>query len=310
MTESMLSGSGIPLVCPLCHGTLALRPEQVQCLRCGQPFGYEQGYPDLIVGGRFEDEPNLERSIYEEQSNEYTTQHYLLPTFRKLFPDPAKRRRLLSLGCGTGADVDLLTAAGFEMAGVDCGNRCEVWPRRANPDRLHLANGKNLPFEDSTFDAVYCGCVFPHVGTEGEAHRVLPHYWEERSAIAREMCRVLKPDGYILVSSPNRLCPIDIFHGRSKENPFPRLNSPANPFLLSAADYERLFGQAGCNLFRLLPVEGYWGFINMRTHWKGRLLSAPVRLTFRLVSTRALSFARSLPVSPWLVALMRKSQAW
>jgi SAM-dependent methyltransferase len=285
-------------------------PDKVVCAGCSRTFEYDRGFADLIVGGRFEDEPNAERSAYEERCNAYTTQHYLLPTFTRLFPQGGKRKRLLSLGCGTGIDVDMLNAADFEVAGIDCGNRCDVWPQREFRSQLHLANGKHLPFEDGTFDAAYCGCVFPHVGTAGESHSVVPGYRKERLAIAREMCRVLKPDGYILVSSPNRLCPVDIFHGRSKEHPFPRLNLPNDPFLLSAGDYRKLFGEAGCKLFRLLPVHGYWGFINMKTHWKGRILCAPVETIFRVVSNDALRFLRPMPVSPWLVMLMRKAPAW
>jgi len=310
VTEPVRASQAFPLVCPVCKGHVSIMPEQVFCRGCARVFPYQAGFPDLIVGGRFDDKPNPDRSAYEERSNAYTTEHYLLPTFRRLFPNPAEPRRLLSVGCGTGVDVDLLAAAGFDIAGVDCGNRCDVWPNRQFPDRLYLANGKHLPFEDQTFNLVYCGCVFPHVGTQGDSNNVLPNYREERRAIAREMCRILKPDGYILVSSPNRLCPVDLFHGRSRESPFPRLNSPANPFLLSVADYRELFAISGCNLFRLLPVEGYWGFINLKTHWKGRILARPIEAIFRLVSTNACSFLRPLPVSPWLVILMTRKTAW
>lgn len=310
MSTSSAVGDSIRLVCPVCRSPLSMLPDKVICVGCSHTFEYDRGFVDLIVGGRFEDEPNAERCAYEERSNAHTTEHYLMPTFAKLFPPGGKPKRLLSLGCGTGIDVDMLNAAGFEVQGIDCGNRCDVWPHREFRSRLHLANGKHLPFEDETFDAAYCGCVFPHVGTQGESHAVLPEYREERLAIAREMSRVLKPDGYILVSSPNRLCPVDIFHGRSKEHPLPRLNLPSDPFLLSAEDYRKLFGEAGCQLFRLLPVRGYWGFINMKTHWKGRILAAPVETIFRVVSNDALSFLRPMPVSPWLVMLMRKAPVW
>ena len=287
-----------------------MTPAAINCARCGAEFGYEGGFPNLIVGGRFDDAPNPERSAYEERCNEYTTRNYLLPVFRKLYPDRSRPHRLLSLGCGTGVDVDLLNEDGFETAGIDCGNRCDVWPHRHFKERLCLANGKNLPYEDATFDVAYCGCVFPHVGTEGDSHRVMPGYREERLAIAREMTRVLKPDGHILVSSPNRWCPVDIFHGRSPEHPFPRLNPPGSPFLLSPADYRDLFGRAGCNFFRLLPVTGYWGFINLKARLTGRLLALPVESVFRLVSMEPFRFLRGLPVSPWLVMLMKKEAAW
>lgn len=311
MTGTKPEYSGVKLVCPVCRGPLRFASD-IHCLNCGKQYAYENGFPDLIVGGRFEDEDDAERTAYEENCNEYTARNYLLPSFQRLFTRirrtsaTVERPRLLSLGCGTGKDVDLLNESGFEVFGIDCGNRCNVWPHRVHADRLYLANGKHLPFEDRSFDLVYCGCVFPHIGVDGDSTRVLPEYFEERLAIAREMTRVLRPGGHILVSSPNRWFPLDIFHGRTPENPYPRLNPPTNPFLLSSGDYRRLFGRAGCNDFQLLPVTGYWGFIRMKQRWKGRLLSIPVETVFEAVSWRPLSFLRGSVVNPWLVMLARK----
>jgi SAM-dependent methyltransferase len=301
-----LTPTPVRLVCPACRAELNTISQCLVCAQCGGEYRHENGFPNLIIGARFGDQPNPDRSAYEELSNEHTTRQYLLPAFRALFPDRSRPRRLLSVGCGTGVDVDVLSEAGFDITGVDCGSRCEVWPRRRFPERLLLANGMNLPFEDAAFDLAYCGCVFPHVGTLGDSHRMGPGYREERLELAMEMTRVVQPGGYVLVSSPNRLFPVDLFHGRTNAHPLPRLNPPGSPFLLSAADYRGLFRQAGCNLFRLLPVEGYWGFVNRKSCWTGRILVFPVECLFWLVSREPLRFLRGLPISPWLVLLMRK----
>ena len=184
--------TGIVAVCPRCRGTLDSRSTNIECIRCGSAYSRLNGFPDLIVGGRFDDEADEARSSYETSSNEYLTRNYLLPTFRRRL-EGIRTPRLLSLGCGVGIDVDLLTEEGWDMAGIDCGNRTVEWPARLNRERLYLANGKALPFEDRTFDLVYCGCVFPHVGVDGDSNRVLADYREQRLQIAREMIRVLKP---------------------------------------------------------------------------------------------------------------------
>jgi SAM-dependent methyltransferase len=298
----------IHAVCPLCQGTLAFGPAQIVCATCGRAFEYRDGFPDLIVGGRFDDDLDEAQTKYEEQSNDWLAERYLIPTLERLLAG-IRHPRVLSLGCGTGVDIDRLAARGFDMVGIDCGNRSGVWPRRMHRERLCLANGKHLPFEAASFDAVYCGCVFPHVGVEGDTHRVRPGYRAERLAIAREMGRVLKPGGRAVVSSPNRLFPIDIFHGRSPDQPYPRLNPPWSPFLLSASDYRRLFAEAGFMRSQLLPVKDYWGFIRMKERLKGRLLAFPVETIFSAVSTETLRGLRASPLSPWLVMAVEKTRA-
>ncbi len=298
----------VPLVCPVCHGGLSFADTRIVCEGCAEEFAYVGGFPDLIVGGRFDDLLDDAQNRYEERSNEWLSRQYLIPTLRRMLPG-VHRPRVLSLGCGTGVDIDLLAEAGFDPVGIDNGNRTAVWPLRGHPERLCLANGKHLPFDARTFDAVYCGCVFPHVGVEGDTNQVRPGYWGERLSVAREIARVLKPGGRAMVSSPNRLFPIDIFHGRTPDQPYPRLNAPWSPFLLSAGDYARLFGQAGCDDVRLLPVKGYWGFIRMKQRPRGRMLAFPIETIFNLVSTDALRALRGSPVTPWIVMSMRKAHA-
>ena len=295
-------------VCPVCRDALVFAPDRIACSGCGMTFDYRDGFPDLVVGGRFDDQLGDVQTRYEQQSNQWLAQQYLIPTLGRLLAG-IKRPRVLSLGCGTGVDVDQLADHGFDIVGIDCGNRSNVWPHRAHRDRFCLANGMHLPFETGSFDAVYCGCVFPHVGVEGDSNRVAPDYLQQRRAIAKEMGRVLRTGGHAMVSSPNRLFPVDIFHGRSPDQPYPRLNPPWSPFLLSAHDYRQLFAAAGCGRTQLLPVKGYWGFIRMKEKLKGRLLAFPVESIFSLVSTPAGRVLRGSPVSPWLVMAAEKTSA-
>ena len=304
----MTQTAALRAVCPQCLGALAFTASAIQCEGCGAAFDYRDGFPDLVIGGRFDDDLGDAQTRYEEESNDWLAQKYLIPTLIRLLAG-VKRPRVLSLGCGTGVDIDRLAARGFDVVGIDCGNRSSVWPRRDHRDRFCLANGKHLPFETASFDAVYCGCVFPHVGVEGDSTRLRPDYEEERRAIARQIGRVLKPGGSVMVSSPNRLFPLDIFHGRSPEQPYPRLNAPWSRFLLSAGDYRRLLGTVGFVRPRLQPVTGYWGFVRMKQHLKGRILALPVEAVFRAVSSPPLRGLRGSPISPWIVMTAERSHA-
>lgn len=302
--------AGLGLVCPRCRGVLTVSGPDYRCLACASSYAFTDGFPDLIEGERFDDPSDDALLSYEEQSNADLTRNYWRPLFRKLWPKAAPtggEPRLLSVGCGTGVDVDLLRDSGFDSVGIDCGNRSTVWPRRIHTDRLVMANGKHLPFDDGSFDAAFCGCVFPHVGVVGDSSITAPDVHQQRYAMAHEMVRVLRPGGYIVVSSPNRWFPFDIFHGRNPGQYRPRFNPPSSRFLLSVGDYQRLFMQAGCGPAQALPVENYWGFIRSRHSIKGMVFGLPVRFVFWLVSRPGMGFLRGSPVNPWLVVMLQKT---
>jgi SAM-dependent methyltransferase len=296
----------VPLVCPLCRNPLVDGGRELKCMACNREYPLVGEFPDLILGGRFDDRTSESKMTYEMEANTDSARNYLLPLFRSLWPGSSEDRNLLSLGCGTGGDVEFLTQQGFPCIGIDCGKRSEAWQHLKLKHRFLLANGKHLPFSDNTFDGAFSGCVFPHVGVQGDSDQVAPDFFEQRLALAREMLRVLKPGGKILVSSPNRLFPLDLFHGREEGVMRPKVYSPANRFLLSYGDYREIFLHAGGANVRALPVQGYWGFIRSRRSMKGLLLGLPVRFLFWAVSTETFRFLRTSPVNPWLIVLIEK----
>jgi SAM-dependent methyltransferase len=297
-----------PIVCPICRNGLDFHGTSIRCRGCDRTFGFTGGFPDLIVGDRFEDATTPDKMLYEEHSNRHTTVNYWIPLFRKLWRDRPRGVRLLSLGCGVGIDVDLLADEGFECLGIDCGNRTNFWARRQRSERLLLANGMNLPFEDRTFDGVFCGCVFPHVGVVGDSFQVASGYYEDRLRLAREMSRVLRPGGKVLVSSPNRYFIFDLFHGRADGSYKPRVNRPGSRFLLSRSDYRQLFTDAGLSSIKLQKVENYWGFIRAEKSLKGRLAGIAPKAAFWLVSQPGMTWLLPSPVNPWLVVMARKAE--
>jgi len=301
----------VPLVCPLCRRGLAVEQACCRCPPCENPacpreFPHSNGFPDLILGERFPDEDLPERMAYEEESNEYSTLNYWIPLFRSLWPAPAAPK-LLAMGCGVGTEVDLLNDAGFSCTGIDSGNRSNFWRRRRYPHMLSMANGLYLPFADNTFDGVFCGCVFAHVGVEGDSSILKPGGLEERQRLASEMARVTKPGGAIVVASPNRWFPFDLFHGREDGSYKVKFNPPGDRFLLSAGDFREMFvKQAGCQSLELMPVQGFWGFIRANHTFKGRLLSLPIKAVFRLLAYDAFSWLRSSSLTPWITVCVRK----
>ena len=255
------------LACPACRQALIATNDSVVCQGCRREYGREGGFLNLLLdpSDRFRDERQEGRDLTEENSNTYSTLNYVLPLMKRLHGGRERRTRVLSCGCGVGIDVDLMVDGGFDAYGIDCGERFWIWSRRRHPERFYVGNAKALPCSDNTFDFIAADCLLPHVGVEGDTTRVVSDYTAQRALVARELARVVKPGGHILMASPNRLCPADMHHLQPNPARLARLHSPHEPFLLSLADYRRLFlGLARCRSIRALPPDGYWGFLQKR----------------------------------------------
>jgi SAM-dependent methyltransferase len=294
----------IRTVCPACRGPLHHSCEAMSCTACGARYPVVGGFADLIVGDRYDDDTPECAVENEEATNRETVDRYWIPFFQRLWPRGAAGRKILSLGCGVGADVERLVDAGFDAIGIDNGKRAGLWARRRCSGRLIHCNGKHMPFEDATFDLIFCGCVFPHVGVIGTSFDTTEDCYEQRLKLAGEMARVLKPGGRIVTCNPNRYFPFDIFHGHQAGRVTLRPTMPWSRLLLSRGDYFRMFQRFGCVHATAMPVENYWSFTNSRQTWKGRMLAAPVAFLLRVVSR--IPVLRGSPLNPWLVVMLEK----
>ena len=98
--------------------------------------------------------------------------------------------RVLDIGCGTGVLLARLAERGWRAVGLDL---CEPMLHEARPRldgwsgavSLAVGDSEHVPFQGRTFDAVTCANSFHHY----------PHH----EAVVREMYRVLRPGGVLLL---------------------------------------------------------------------------------------------------------------
>jgi SAM-dependent methyltransferase len=130
--------------------------------------------------------------VYDETLPAHVVEHYLGKRARFVV-EHCPPGRGLDLGCGTGALAARLSAAGYEMTGVDPSEgMLDVLRSRAPDVRAVKASGTALPFPDDSFDLVLSVAVMHHLADPQDVRRTLA-----------EMVRVASPSGRILVWDHN-----------------------------------------------------------------------------------------------------------
>lgn len=102
--------------------------------------------------------------------------------------------RFLDLGCGAGYTAVALAQRGYSVDALDCEQTMlDMTARRAQSTgvalRLGLGDAHELPFEDSSFDGVLALGLIPWLHSPQKA--------------LNEMRRVVKPGGFLVISSDN-----------------------------------------------------------------------------------------------------------
>ena len=166
----------------------------------------------------------LGRRIPTDHSRQVLADHYaerLLGT-----PSPgAAPPRVMDLGCGAGDSVDLFRSVDPEVSwvGVDIEDSPEVARRTRNDAEFVSFDGRRLPFDDESFDLVYCKQVLEHV--------------EHPRELIGEVARVLTPGGHLAGSTSQ----LEAFHSRSTLNWTPY-------------GFTRIAEDAGLEVVELRPV--------------------------------------------------------
>ena len=119
----------------------------------------------------------------------YTGRRKILEEFvEKICREVTDRRpRILDVGCGTGANLLMLSKYG-DAEGVDVSEDALAFCRERGLEKVRLGAGEELPYEDATFDLVTAFDVVEHM--------------DDDLAGLREMRRVLRPGGRVLLFVP------------------------------------------------------------------------------------------------------------
>lgn len=115
-----------------------------------------------------------------------------------------KKAEILDVGSSNGLTISYTAQVFKNIQGIDIDENANKIARKrlkklGLKTKISHYDGENLPFDDELFDGIVSTEVFEHV--------------ENRQLFIKELSRVLKPNGILIISSPNKLYPIDCeFH--------------------------------------------------------------------------------------------------
>ncbi|MCD4813553.1 class I SAM-dependent methyltransferase [bacterium] len=124
---------------------------------------------------------------------------YLRRLLRKVAHYFKPENRVLDVGCGDGKPSEVLAALGCHVMGIDVEAHPERWEMLRNKGIIcQEGNAEKLSFADASFDAVWIKDAF--------------HHMENPAVALRELQRVVKPGGPIVVVEANRYNPVFYIH--------------------------------------------------------------------------------------------------
>lgn len=129
---------------------------------------------------------------FDAVMNRYDLDRRLDLVFHKyLAGEPLAGRTLLDVGCGTGWFAARATARQAHVTALDVSVRLLEKTRQKCPAALVAGDACRLPFPDAAFDFVMSSECIEHTHDPLQA--------------VREMCRVVKPGGTVVLTVPNRI---------------------------------------------------------------------------------------------------------
>lgn len=179
--------------------------------------------------------------IWAKKINNSETNKRVKVVFEDLLPKKdTKGKKFLEIGCGLGYFSNKASRLGAKVSGIDIGPKLVAINKKLTPNgKFMVSSASKLSFKDESFDVVLSTEVIEHV--------------ENQKAALKEMSRVLKRNGILVITTPNRIFkPLFDFLSWIRIRPY-----HGNENWIYSWDMVRIMSQNGLKLEK----ERYFNFI-------------------------------------------------
>lgn len=213
----------------------------------------------------------------------WTDARVMTPLFRRL----SVGRRLLDVGCGSGAFLDTARAAtGCEVHGVDISTHAVQTARTLYGVDVFEGPITEARFADGSFDAITAWWYLEHIANPNEA--------------VAAMSRLLKEGGTCVLGVPN----FDSAFARWFRDRWYHLDCPRHLCIWSPATMRRLLEAHGLAVTRIFHDRSPWGLLGSLQYWRYGSNADPKHRN--RIRQSAILWLLLLPVTS-VVSFMRRS---
>jgi SAM-dependent methyltransferase len=183
----------------------------------------------------------------------------------------ARGQRVLDVACGSGFGLEMLRAAGAHAVGIDYA--ADALAQINHDARLVRADATCLPLRTAAIDQVVSFETIEHV--------------PDAAGLVREIRRVLKPGGLLVLSTPNRAFGPPEGHSANHFHVREFTATELRDLLLESFSKVQLYGQRPSTTYRYVP------FLMVEPRYEPAALvwKALVRLPFEVKNNLALALS-------------------
>jgi|688.fasta_scaffold162093_1 2-polyprenyl-3-methyl-5-hydroxy-6-metoxy-1,4-benzoquinol methylase len=160
--------------------------------------------------------------------------------------------KLLDIGCGSGQFLQQMQLYGWEVEGVDFDSKAVEGVKTRYDLNVHAGSLESIAYPDSSFDAITMSHVIEHM--------------PDPIALLKESYRLLKPGGYLVVTTPN----VNSWGHKQFEENWLHLDPPRHLHLFSqntlrhCADRAGLDGKIDTWTAAANSIDGFIGSFNIQ----------------------------------------------
>lgn len=118
---------------------------------------------------------------YEEMAHEFADDNIQWTPFKLIdyfLAQLPSKSLVLDAGCGTGRDCVVFEKRGFDTIGIDlAGKLLEIARKSAKKSKFFVADIKETPFKENTFDGIWCHAVLLHMISIKDVEETLEEFY-------------------------------------------------------------------------------------------------------------------------------------